>query len=306
MADYIYKIGSRGSKLSQIQTNSIIDLLRQAHPQIKIESVIIKTTGDIDTSTSLEKLGGSGAFTKQIEESLLGGKIDIAIHSAKDLPSKMSERLAIAAVPRRGPCQDAWLSNKGVSFSQIKPGSKIGTSSPRRSAMLLNMRRDLVISYLRGNVETRIKKLRQGEYDGIVLALAGLTRLGLQNAAAAVFSPETFIPSPGQGALAVQIRADDTGLAQIMRKINHEESHRCLNIERGLLRKFSAGCDIAFGCWARYIENGIRLSAAVLDKNGERRVDADDVVAFDRPDDELVNNVYEQLSRLGALELIKG
>jgi hydroxymethylbilane synthase len=304
MPDNIYRIGSRGSKLSQIQTNFIIDLLKQAHPQIKIESVIIKTTGDIDTSTSLERLGGSGAFTKQIEESLLGGKIDIAIHSAKDLPSKMSDGLAIAAVPPRGPCQDAWLSNEGVSFMQIRPGSKIGTSSPRRRAMLLNMRKDLVISDLRGNVETRIKKLRHGDYDGIILALAGLTRLGLQNAPTAVFSSETFIPSPGQGALAVQIRADDTRLAQIMSKINHEESHRCLNVERGLLRRFDAGCDIAFACWARYIENGIRFSAAVLDKNGERRVDADNVVAFDRPDGELIKNVFAQLSRLGALELI--
>jgi hydroxymethylbilane synthase len=305
MAGRIFKIGARGSKLSQIQTHSVIDLFRTSNPDIKMESVTIKTSGDIDVLSPMYEIGGVGAFTKQIEGALLAGEIDIAVHSAKDLPSRNTNGLSIAAVPKRNRCEDALISNDGVTFDGLKPGSAIGTSSPRRRAMLLYARPDLLVSDIRGNIETRIAKMHGGKYGAIILALAGLTRTGLNSAVTNIFPPEKFIPAAGQGALAIQTRTDDSELLRITKGIDHEESHRCLDIERALLSRLNAGCNIAVGAWARYNGEKIKLSAAVLDKDAKIRIDAQHEISLNLQNNELVDPVYQQLISRGAMELIK-
>jgi hydroxymethylbilane synthase len=305
MAGRIFRIGARGSKLSQIQANSVIDLLRKSNPAAKYASVIIKTSGDIDVLSPMHKIGGVGAFAKQIEGALLAGEIDIAVHSAKDLPSRNTDGLIIAAVPKRIRCEDALISNNDLPFDKLEPRSAIGTGSPRRRAMLLNARADLQVSDIRGNVETRISKMHDGKYGAIVLALAGLTRMGLADSATEIFPPEKFIPAAGQGTLAVQTRTDDIEILQIMKAIDHDQSHRCLDIERTILSRLNAGCNVAIGVWARYIGDKIKLSAAVLDKNGKKRIDAEHEILSNEQNDGLVDHVYRQLVSQGAVELIE-
>ncbi len=305
MAGRIFRIGARGSKLSQIQANSVIDLLRKSNLTAKYASVIIKTSGDIDILSPMHKIGGVGAFTRQIEGALLAGEIDIAVHSAKDLPSRNTDGLTIAAVPERIRCEDALISNNDLTFDKIKAKSVIGTSSPRRRAMLLNARADLQVSDIRGNVETRIAKMRDGKYSAIVLALAGLSRMGLADSALEIFPPEKFIPAACQGTLAIQTRIDDTEILGIIKEIDHERSHRCLDIERALLSRLNAGCNVAIGAWGRYIGDKIKLSAAVLDKDGKKRIDAEYEILSNEQNDGLVDHVYRQLVSQGAIDLIE-
>jgi hydroxymethylbilane synthase len=305
MAGRLIKIGARGSRLSQIQANTVIDLLRLAYPSRLFEPAIIKTSGDIDVHSPMHKIGGVGAFTRQIEGALLAGEIDIAVHSAKDLPSRNTDGLAITAVPKRGRIEDVLISNGNLALEALKPNSVIGTSSPRRRAMLLNIRNDLKVSDIRGNVETRIAKMRDGSYDAIILALAGLTRMGLETILTSVLTPEKFIPAAGQGALAIQTRVDDSDMLQITQAIDDMESHHCLDIERALLSRLNAGCNVAVGVWARYIGERVKLTVAALEKDGKRRIDAESEISINQSEIELVDQVHQQLKIQGAMEIIK-
>lgn len=306
MPNQTYKIGTRGSKLALTQSNYIKNLLNSKYPEISFEIVIIKTSGDIDRVSSLESIGGFGLFTKQIETELLEKRVDVAIHSAKDLPSVMTAGLAMGAVPAREKCEDAWISRNGSGFLDISPGCVIGTSSPRRKAMLLNKRNDLKFKDMRGNIETRLKKLGDGECDAIVMALAGLNRLGLQEKVVELLPPDEFIPAPGQGALAVQIRADDDPLAELLKAIDNPETHRCLDIERLLLAQLNAGCSAAVGGLSFFKGSHIELISAVLDKTGQTRIYAEDRIVINESDDKLVSGVTEQLFAQGAREIIEG
>ena len=300
----IIRVGTRGSKLALVQANHIIDLIKSNQPDLKIELIKIKTTGDIDKLSPLNNVGDIGVFTKQIELELQNRSIDIAVHSAKDLPSVDTTGLIIGAVPARALCEDVWISRQGLKLSDIDPNSIVGTSSPRRRAMLLNQRPDLHVRNIRGNIETRLRKLNDGDYDALVMAHAGLQRLGLDDKITEALSPESFIPAPGQGALAVQIRNDDETISRLVNTINHPPSFRCLKIERMLLQILKAGCSAAVGGLTKLENNKISLSAVVLDRDGKNRLFASNKIASDQPDEMLVDEVTKSLFAQGAKALI--
>ncbi len=304
MTERVIKIGSRGSKLALAQTNQIISLIKEQAPAVLIELVTITTSGDADRKTALEQIGGQGLFTKKIEQELLDGNIDIAVHSAKDLPSVMTAGLVIGAVPEREIVNDALMAEKGVNVQNLPGGAKVGTGSPRRRAQLLHLRPDLRIEGIRGNVETRLRKLAEGKYDALIMAAAGLKRLNLIDHISELLDSETYTPAPGQGALVIQTRKNDQACLNLLEHIDHTVSHRCLDIERLLLAKLGAGCSSAVGGLAS-IDNGyVRLSAVVLDRTGKTRLHADERVGDETANEILVDTVVEQLSKLGATTLI--
>ncbi|MDD5427399.1 MAG: hydroxymethylbilane synthase [candidate division Zixibacteria bacterium] len=298
------RIGTRGSKLALWQTNHVAGLLRDKYPDIEFKPVIIKTAGDTNRVTALDKIGGTGLFTKKIEQALLEGAVDIAVHSAKDLPSVMTAGLAVGAVPGRGPCEDVWLSRDNRKIQDIKPGAVVGSSSPRRRAQLLFVRPDLNGIDIRGNIETRIKKMQSGRYDALVMARAGLVRLGYDNFITTVLPPEDFVPAPGQGLLLVQVRADDEFYKKITQTIDNADARRVLNIERLLLSRLHAGCSTPVGGWARRVRQEIYLSAVVLDKSGTKRLYVTHKIDVAQSDDTLVDEVVRRLLAQGAGALI--
>lgn len=306
MAKKIYKVGTRGSKLAVAQTTQVVNRLQKLNPGIELEITTIKTAGDSDTTTSLDQMGGIGVFTKKIETELLAGNIDVAVHSAKDLPSVMTEGLKIGAVPERESCADVWISRDGSSIHEIQPGATIGTSSPRRKAQLLCMRPELNVIDIRGNVETRLKKVNEGKYDATLMAHAGLIRSGHEKSITEILPPDRFIPAAGQGFLLIQIRTDDRAMAECAAAINNHAARRCLVIERLLLEKLKAGCTAAVGGWARLSGNRIILSAVVLDKNGKTRLYADGNINLDSPNTKLVDKLTDKLFAKGAREIIEG
>ncbi len=304
MTKRVIKMGSRGSKLALAQTNQIISLIKDRTPSVQIELVTITTSGDADRKTALEQIGGQGLFTKKIEQELLDGNIDIAVHSAKDLPSVMTGELVIGAVPEREIVNDALVATSGVTLQNLPEGAKVGTGSPRRRAQLLHLRHDLRVEGIRGNVETRLRKLAEGKYDALIMAAAGLKRLSLSDHVSELLDPETYIPAPGQGALVIQTRETDQTSLDLLEYIDHTQSHRCLEIERLLLAKLGAGCSSAVGGLATIDAGYVRLSTVVLDKAGKTRLHADESVSKDTSNVALVDTVVKQLSKLGAEALI--
>ncbi len=262
------RIGARGSRLSITQAILVIEKLRTAWPELLFELKIVKTTGDKDVRSSLSSMGGGGIFIKELETALLRKEIDTAVHSAKDLPSKMPEEFTLAAVPERAPVEDALITINGAGLAQLNPGAKLATGSPRRQALIRAYRPNLHIVDVRGNVDTRLQKLKRGDFDGIVLARAGLMRLGLDYHIVEVLSPEIFTPARGQGALAMETRTDDDKITKIVEKINSNEDHAALLAERSLLAALQAGCSIPVGGWARCDRSKLQMDAVVLSPDG--------------------------------------
>ncbi len=256
-------IGSRGSALALWQARHVARLLEQSGTPTRIE--IIKTTGDHLQTASLAQAGGKGLFTKEIEEALLAGTIDVAVHSLKDLPTATSPGLAIAAIPEREDPRDAIA---GKALAELSHGARIGTSSGRRAAQLRLLRPDLVIEPVRGNVDTRLRKLKEGQYDAILLAAAGLRRLGLESEIAQLLSPDQMCPAPGQGALAIQTRAYDPAYT-ICRALDHLASFQAVTCERAALAALGGGCQLPFGAFAEHLNSAhlgstLRLTAVVV------------------------------------------
>lgn len=300
----IIKVGTRAGALAIAQTESIIDLLKRHHPHIQFQIETITTRGDTDRKSSLEKIGGTGIFTKQLEEALIEKRIDIAVHSAKDLPSTMTPGLRIGAVPEREDPDDAWLSNAGLSLQNSKPGSVVGTGSPRRRAMLLNLRPDLIVKDIRGNVPTRVQKMEDGGYDCLIMACAGLKRINLDNKITQILPVDKFVPAPAQGALIVQIRTDDTAIQEIVKHIDNKEARRCLIAERLLLEMLGAGCSAAVGGLAQIENQSLILKAAVLDKQGKVRLDESGVSDSPEKDKAMIAGVVKKLIAHEADKLI--
>jgi hydroxymethylbilane synthase len=298
------RIGTRGSELALAQTDLIVKLLQAQDPTLEIDAIVIKTAGDKDQSSSLAQMGGVGVFTKALESALLNNDVDMAVHSAKDLPAGTTSGLRLVAVPARESCEDILLSRNGWKLDELPAGSKIGTGSPRRNAQLLYHRRDLGVTGIRGNVPTRLKKLADGEYDAIVMAHAGLKRLGLEERITEVLPISEFLPAPGQGFLAVQIRDDDDESRKIVSKIDDKEAHRCLDVERGLMLGLNAGCSAAVGGWARTENDKLQFTAVVLDSEGKHRVFAEGEIRLDDDEADLVEMVTKKLLSQGARELI--
>jgi len=267
-------IGSRGSKLSLAYSSHVKNLLIKSNSQFddnSIEIKIIKTSGDIFQNKRISDIGGKGVFCKQIEEELLESKIDLAVHSLKDLPTKMTDGLCVNAVVKRNDPRDAFLSYSSKSFKDLKPQSKIGTSSFRRQAQLNLLRNDLKIVSMRGNIDTRITKLKNEEYDAIVLSLAGIQMLNLINQVKEIFTIEQMLPAIGQGAIALQCKKDDKKTLNILKAINDKETHYCIQAERALLEAIGGDCDTAIGGLAKLSNDKISLKSELFSNDGKKK-----------------------------------
>jgi len=267
-------IGSRGSQLSLAYSSHVKNLLIKSHSQFDdnlIEIKVIKTSGDIFQNKRISDIGGKGVFCKQIEEELLESKIDLAVHSLKDLPTKMTKGLCVDAVVKRNDPRDAFLSHSGKSFRELGSQSKIGTSSFRRQAQLNLLRNDLEIVTMRGNIDTRIKKLKNKDYDAIVLSLAGIQMLNLINQVKEVFTIEQMLPAIGQGAIALQCKKDDQETLNILKAINDKETYYCVQAERALLEAIGGDCDTAIGGLAKLSNNKIFLQSELFSNDGKKK-----------------------------------
>jgi hydroxymethylbilane synthase len=241
------RVGARGSSLSLAQTGWLLERLREANPGLQTELIVIKTHGDKDQTSPLsDMLWAPGAFVKEIEKALLDGEIDMAVHSLKDLPTENVPGLTLAAVPRRAPSEDVLLTRKPISLDALPKGFVVATSSPRRAHQLKARCPQVETKPIRGNVPTRIRKMETGEYDGIVLAAAGLERLSIKYANVIPLLPPDFLPAPGQGALAAQTRESDTFI-QMIAKIDDANTRACVVAERSFLAACGGGCHAALG-----------------------------------------------------------
>ncbi len=243
------KIATRGSKLALVQTDFIMSLLNQKFGA-QCEKLLIKTEGDKRLDVSLDKIGGKGLFVKDIEKALLEGKADGAVHSMKDVPFEMDESFCLAAMPIREDVRDAFISLKGVNFYELPKGAKVGTSSNRRIVQIKNLRPDIITVPIRGNVETRIKKIETENLDGIVLAAAGLKRLGLTKIITNYFSVEDIVPAVGQGAIGVQV-VKTNEKAKYFKALNNEDVKICVEAERSFMRSLNGDCHSAIGAYAK-------------------------------------------------------
>ncbi len=268
----ILRIGSRGSRLALWQTDFVRGLIESEFPEIKIEVFQIRTTGDKNLDLPLSKIGGKEVFVKEIEEALLQREIDLAVHSMKDVPTVLPGGLIIGAVAERHDPRDALISNGDIRFYELPKGAKVGTSSLRRQAQILYLRPELQIVPLRGNVDTRLRKLKTERLDSVVLALAGLERMGFKNEVTESFPVDVFIPAPGQGAIAVECREDDVEVAQILSKINHEDSRIAASAERAFLEKLGGSCEVPVGCYAVIKRDRIKILGLIASPDGREMI----------------------------------
>lgn len=242
------RVGSRGSQLALWQANHISSLLRERGHEVEIE--IIHTTGDKITDVALAKVGTKGMFTKEIEEALAAGRVDLAVHSLKDLPTELPKGFEIAAITKREDPRDAFCSRKYSKIGDLPQGARVGTSSLRRQAQLMAIRRDLEIHPLRGNVDTRLRKLEQGEYDAIILASAGLRRLGKTDLIKQIIPAEIMCPAAGQGALGIEIREGDERIRELLKFLDDPAARVATTCERALLNSLGGGCQVPIGAFA--------------------------------------------------------
>ena len=269
-------VGTRGSALALTQTASVVDTLRSLHPDLDVDVRRITTKGDVMRDVPLATLGGRGVFVDAIEEALREHQIDLAVHSAKDLPSRVPPDLAIAAFLERADARDVLVSHHGT-LGELPPGARVGTSSLRRVSQIHAERPDVETLDLRGNVDTRLRKLDAGEYDAIVLAGAGLIRLGLASRVTEWLSVDVMVPSPGQGALALEIRADDAELHALVHPLAHAATTAALVAERAYLARLGAGCAAAVGAYATLDAGRLTMRAIIGTADGRsvRAVDTD-------------------------------
>ena len=267
------RIGTRGSDLALWQSNHVAGLIRATYQAIETELIIMKTQGDLVSEVPLWTVEGKAFFTKELDEALLKGAIDIAVHSLKDLATEPEQGLATGAVLEREDPRDALISKDGHSFDQLPAGSRIGTSSLRRRAFIARQRPDLELTHLRGNVPTRVEKVQRGDIDAIVLAVAGLRRLGLADTITSYMPLDTFPPAPGQGAVAVTLREEDDATATLLKGIDHAPSHRATSAERAVLSRLEGGCHTPLGAYAVEHDGLLKLHAVLSDPDGTRHTE---------------------------------
>ncbi len=265
------RIGTRSSLLARWQAEWVRAQLQTAG--VEVEIIFITTQGDV-RSGPLGQIGGQGLFTKEIQKALLSGEVDIAVHSLKDLPTEAVPCLTLGAVPARESAGDVLVATQFANFESLPHGAKLGTGSLRRRTQLLNARPDLQVLDIRGNVDTRLKKLDAGEYDAIVLAEAGLTRLGLADRITQVLPKSTILPAVGQGALGIEIRANDPHARAAVEPLNHPATQGAVVAERALLAELRGGCLAPVGAWGRADGDSLRLDAVVLSADGTVRIAA--------------------------------
>ncbi len=270
----VLTVATRGGELAIAQTQIVISAMRKIYPDIQIKIRKITTRGDRDRRTALWNLKDRGFFTSQVEDALLAGQADFAIHSFKDLPTRQRDRLTITAVCERQFAEDCMITAGSVSsIGQLEVSAKIGTSSLRRAAQLRHLRADLEPTPIRGNVQTRIKKLQAGKFDAVILARAGIERLGLAEKISFCFDPTQFIPAPAQGALAVQTRTDDAVTSKLIAAIDDEKTRTITFAERRVLSTMQCGCHAPVGAFANIVGDDIEICAFISDLEGKNFID---------------------------------
>ncbi len=296
--------GSRASELALKQTEEVLELLRAAAPNRPLEIRTISTGGDLDDRTPVPQIG-VGVFVKELEAALLRQEIDLAVHSLKDLPSTISHGLRIGAVIRREDTRDALVNRWRLPLAELPQGARIGTGSPRRSAQLLAIRPDIQVLPMRGNVPSRLQKASGQEYDGAVLAMAGLLRLRREDEAAQVFEPEQFLPAPGQGALAVQIRSDDEAMRQLVEPVQDPDTAMSVRAERTLLSLLGAGCTAPFGAYAEINAQTLTLRAMLAADNSGKQLFRVSASGSAENPEAVAREAYRELVSTGAIEAVK-
>ena len=264
------RIGTRKSKLALWQANYVKEFLEKTWG-VEVELVKITTTGDKITDVPLAKIGGKGLFVKEIEKALMEGEIDLAVHSLKDVPTVLPKGLTLGAITKREFPYDVLISSSGKTLRELPQGAKIGTSSLRRQVQIKRVRRDLVVEVLRGNVDTRMQRLKEGKYDAIVLAYAGVKRMGYENEITEIL--DYFIPAVGQGSLAIEIREDDERIRKLIEPLNHEESYIAAVCERAFLRELEGGCQVPIGAFAEVVDGKLRIKGFISDLEAERFIE---------------------------------
>lgn len=297
-------IGTRGSKLALWQADYIEQRLREQYPELSVTQKRVTTKGDRILDVPLAKIGGKGLFTKELEEEMLSGAIDLAVHSLKDMPAKVPDGLVIAAVTKRLDPGDALVSNRFSSFEELPQGAKVGTSSLRRRAQLLCARPDLTMLDLRGNVNTRLRKLDEGEYDAIVLAVAGLKRLGFADRIRQVLPRDMVLPAVGQGALAIETRADDKETRDMLAFLRDDDTICCTEAERSFLARVEGGCQVPVGVYATAEGDGLNVEAVIASLDGQRFYRGN-VKGTRKDAAKLGENLAEKLLDEGGAEILK-
>jgi hydroxymethylbilane synthase len=261
---------TRKSQLALAQSRAFVASVARLDPELRIEELTVQTTGDRVQDRPLAEIGGKGLFVKEIEEALLARRADIAVHSMKDVPPELAPGLVIGCVPPREDARDVLVSKSGAKLAELPPGSKVGTTSLRRRVQLLEERPDLEIVALRGNVDTRLRKCREGVVDAVVLARAGLVRLGLADVPTEVLEPERFLPAVGQGALAVEHRAGDENAARLLARVAHAETKLCVLAERGVLAAVGGDCQTPVAAYALRRNSELWLRGLLSERDGTR------------------------------------
>jgi hydroxymethylbilane synthase len=296
----LLRLGTRKSKLALWQANFVKEKLEALG--CKVEIVPITTTGDKILDAPLAKIGGKGLFVKEIENALLAGEIDLAVHSLKDVPITIPEGLTLSAITEREEPYDVLISRKGYKLEELPSGAVVGTSSLRRQVQIKRRRRDLKVEILRGNVDTRLRKLKEGLYDAIVLAYAGVKRMGLSGEISQVL--EDFIPAVGQGSLAIETRAEDERVINFVKVLNHQESWLRAVCERAFLRELQGGCQVPMGAYAWIEGDRIKIKGFISDLEGERFLEGYEEGSLQEAE-EVGKRLAQRLLREGGEEILK-
>jgi len=306
MSDPVIRIATRSSKLAVWQAEYIQSLILQTSPDVSVEIVHVSTTGDQNQTDALRQFGGTGVFTREVQTSVLQHETDIAVHSLKDLPTESADGLMLGAVPERAPRLDALLLPDGrpmATLDELPNGARVGTGSPRRQAQLLHVRPDLQMLEIRGNVQTRLRKLDEGEFDAIVLAEAGLRRLEVQDRISLLLHPPLMFPAIGQGAIGVECRSDDLSVQAILAELTDANVLACVTAERSLLRALRAGCHAPLGATTELADGTLELNAVLLSSDGQQRLTAQGSSAVEDAD-QLGRAVARQLLKSGGEGLV--
>jgi len=296
-------IGTRSSKLALWQADYVMDCLQKKYPELHVEKKLMTTKGDKILDAPLAKIGGKGLFTKELEQDMLAGGIDIAVHSLKDMPTEVPDGLIITAITKRYDPGDAFVSNKVKSLAELPQGAVVGTSSLRRKAQLLHARPDLVVKDLRGNVNTRLRKLDAGEYDAAILAVAGLRRLGFGGRITEVLPKSMILPAVGQGALAIEAREDDAETRELVAFLNDEATVACAKAERAFLARVEGGCQVPVGVYATPEDSGLHVEAVIASLDG-KRLYRDHVSGQVKDAEPLGTELADKLLDMGGIDIM--
>ena len=307
----VLRLGTRGSLLARTQSQLVANALEKVHPDVHVELVVLRTTGDQITDRPLHAFGGKGLFVRELEQALLAGEIDFAVHSYKDVPVTMplvdQAGLVIAAVPEREDVRDVLASDAPRGVAALPPGARVGTGSLRRKCQLLALRPDLKVELIRGNIDTRLRKRREGQFDAILLAAAGLRRAALlEDSSMSMIEPDVMLPAPGQGALALQCRRNDEATRALLAELNHADAADCVAAERALVAALEGNCHSPIAAYAKVAGDQIFLRAAVGARDGNPPVLRAAATAPRADPGRAVGAVMESLTQQGVRQLLHG